>query len=296
MQSHWILILGLMGPILGELDLPNWFGISSKVLMGTALASGEAKLLPVANKLPLTLDNFCVGAQNSIKTAKQVLSEELAVLCTGATATALAKTLANAPYTGTGNVTLTQVFPPKEDNNNKTSEILVAFAMRIPKSAVNTLLGEEKHATVAYDSSAQPLPTQGNQLATMKMSFKFMEPPKNDGDADTTFTLQQTVDTRSIAVDFNDVSTHELKQYILHPSNFDFFMAGRTLVTPTEQFKKSVVVRGFITDASDPTKTIVITVAHFLMNSRSQHDQLVLAFTNFLTTDASKLYSEQAKP
>ncbi len=260
-----------------------------------AAKGSNVNLLPVANKLPITADNFCVGAQNVLKNARQVLTDELAVLCTGNTASTLFKNLLTTPYAGTGTPALTQVFAPREDNNNRTSEIMVAFAMRIPKTAVNTLLVEEKHAIVPYDSEAQPLPL-GNQLANMKMSFQFMDPPKNEGDADTTFALQQTVDTRSVAVNFKDISNHELRQYILHPDNFDFFMAGRTLVAPTEQFKKSVVVRGFMTDPADATKTLVITVAHFLMNSRDQHEQLVLAFSNFLTTDVSKLYQEQIKP
>lgn len=269
--------------------------VVATLLLFHATTAKGANLLPVANKLPITPDNFCLGAQNTLKNAKQVLTDELAVLCTANTATTLFKDLIAAPYAGTGTPTLTEVFTAREDNNNKTSEIMVAFAMRIPKTAVNTLLVEEKHAVVPYDSEAQP-PPLGNQLANMKMSFQFMEPPKNEGDADTTFTLQQTVDTRSVAVNFKDVSTHELRQYILHPNNFDFFLAGRTLVAPTEQFKKSVVVRGFLTDPADPNKTLVITVAHFLMNSRDQHDQLVLAFSNFLTTDVSKLYQEQIKP
>jgi hypothetical protein len=272
-----------------------WVVATLFCLNAAAAGASPANLLPVAQKLPITPDTFCLGAQNVLKTAKQVLTDELAVLCTGNTATTLFKNLIAAPYAGTGTPALTQVFPPRADNNAKTSEIMVAFAMRIPKTAVNTLLVEEKHAIVPYDSEAQP-PPLGNQLANMKMSFQFMEPPKNEGDADTTFALQQTVDTRSVAVNFKDVSNHELRQYILHPDNFDFFMAGRTLVAPTEQFKKSVVVRGFMTDPADATKTLVVTVAHFLMNSRDQHEQLVLAFSNFLTTDVSKLYQEQIKP
>jgi hypothetical protein len=272
-----------------------WVVATLFCLSAAAAGASPANLLPVAQKLPITPDTFCLGAQNVLKTAKQVLTDELAVLCTGNTATTLFKNLIAAPYAGTGTPALTQVFAPKLDNNAKTSEIMLAFAMRIPKTAVNTLLVEEKHAIVPYDSEAQP-PPLGNQLANMKMSFQFMEPPKNEGDADTTFALQQTVDTRSVAVNFKDVSTHELRQYILHPDNFDFFMAGRTLVAPTEQFKKSVVVRGFMTDPADATKTLVVTVAHFLMNSRDQHEQLVLAFSNFLTTDVSKLYQEQIKP
>lgn len=272
-----------------------WVVATLFCLNAAAAGASPANLLPVAQKLPITPDTFCLGAQNVLKTAKQVLTDEMAVLCTGNTATTLFKNLIAAPYAGTGTPALTQVFPPRADNNAKTSEIMVAFAMRIPKTAVNTLLVEEKHAIVPYDSEAQP-PPLGNQLANMKMSFQFMEPPKNEGDADTTFALQQTVDTRSVAVNFKDVSTHELRQYILHPDNFDFFMAGRTLVAPTEQFKKSVVVRGFMTDPADATKTLVVTVAHFLMNSRDQHEQLVLAFSNFLTTDVSKLYQEQIKP
>ncbi|HET9238155.1 MAG TPA: hypothetical protein VFO10_12925 [Oligoflexus sp.] len=272
-----------------------WVVATLFCLNAAAAGASPANLLPVAQKLPITPDNFCLGAQNVLKTAKQVLTDELAVLCTGNTATTLFKNLIAAPYAGTGTPALTQVFAPRADNNARTSEIMVAFAMRIPKTAVNTLLVEEKHAIVPYDSEAQP-PPLGNQLANMKMSFQFMEPPKNEGDADTTFALQQTVDTRSVAVNFKDVSNHELRQYILHPDNFDFFMAGRTLVAPTEQFKKSVVVRGFMTDPADATKTLVVTVAHFLMNSRDQHEQLVLAFSNFLTTDVSKLYQEQIKP
>lgn len=272
-----------------------WVMATLFCLQAGAAGASPANLLPVAQKLPITPDTFCLGAQNVLKTTKQVLTDELAVLCTGNTATTLFKNLIAAPYAGTGTPALTQVFAPRADNNAKTSEIMVAFAMRIPKTAVNTLLVEEKHAIVPYDSEAQP-PPLGNQLANMKMSFQFMEPPKNEGDADTTFALQQTVDTRSVAVNFKDVSTHELRQYILHADNFDFFMAGRTLVTPTEQFKKSVVVRGFMTDPADATKTLVVTVAHFLMNSRDQHEQLVLAFSNFLTTDVTKLYQEQIKP
>ena len=272
-----------------------WVVATFFYLQAAVAGASPANLLPVAQKLPITPDTFCLGAQNVLKTAKQVLTDELAVLCTGNTATTLFKNLIAAPYVGTGTPALTQVFAPRLDNNAKTSEIMVAFAMRIPKTAVNTLLVEEKHAIVPYDSEAQQ-PPLGNQLANMKMSFQFMEPPKNEGDADTTFALQQTVDTRSVAVNFKDVSTHELRQYILHPDNFDFFMAGRTLVAPTEQFKKSVVVRGFMTDPADANKTLVVTVAHFLMNSRDQHEQLVLAFSNFLTTDVSKLYQEQIKP
>ncbi len=269
--------------------------LSILVFLETPLWAQGGHVLPVANKLALTPENFCLGAQNVIKTAKQALQEQLAVICAGNSPTALFKNLLGNPYSGTGLPTLTQVFAPREDQAARTTEIQVAFAMRIPKTSVQTLLFEEKHATVSYDSEAQAKPL-GNQLAQMKMSFQFGEPPKNEGDADTTFGLQQTVDVRSALVTFQDVSQHELKQYILHPNNFDFFMAGRTLLSPTDQFKKSVVIRAFLPDSGDPNASLVITVAHFLMNSREQHEQLVRVFQNFLTTDVSKLYQAQLKP
>ncbi|MCX6131096.1 MAG: hypothetical protein NTX25_18820 [Proteobacteria bacterium] len=255
----------------------------------------HSNLIPVANKVALTLENFCLGAQNTMKTAKQNIAAELETICAAGVPTALFKTLMASPYTGTGNITLTQIFAPLEDSTNKTSEIMSAFMMKVPKSAVKTLLVEEKHAVSPYDSEAQVKPL-GNQIAKMQMSFEFKEPPKNEGDADTTFTLMQTVTAKGGPVDFTDVTNHELKQYILYPDNFDFFMAGRTLVAPTEQFKKSVVVRGFMTDPSDANKTLVVTVVHFLMNSRDQHTQLVLAFSNFMTTDAAALFADQSKP
>lgn len=254
------------------------------------------QVLPRPNKLPLTPENFCLGAQETLKKAMQNLTEQLAAVCgANGVPTQLFQNLLATPYTGTGNVTLRRVRAPVENQNDQTTELFVAYAMRVPKSAVNTLLYEEKHATVGYDSDAQPLPTNGDQQARMRMSFSFQEPPKNVGDADTTFGLQQTVDVRSLVVNFNDVSQHDLRQYILHKDNFDFFMAGRTLLAPTQQFKKSTVLRGFMTDPANAERAYVITIAHFLMNSRQQHDQLVLAFTNFLTTDVAKLYAAQSR-
>ncbi len=268
----------------------------SYALAADASIPSVSNVLPTPNKVPISPENFCAGALETMKKSKQDLSEELSAICgANGVPTQLYKTLLSTPYTGTGNVVLRRVKAPVENQAQQTTELFVAYAMKVPKSAVATLLYEEKHATVSYDSDAQALPTEGNQQARMRMNFIFQEPPKNEGDADTTFGLQQTVAVTSLTVNFTDVSQHDLRQYILHKDNFDFFLAGRTLVTPTTQFKKSTVVRGFMTDPANAEQTLVITIAHFLMNSRQQHDQLVLAFTNFLTTDVAKLYAAQSK-
>lgn len=242
----------------------------------------SSDLASVRNVLPLNGNSFCAGVTNAMKTSTQNMSEEIAAICNGGTPTPLLAQLWASPYEGVGQPTpqTIRIVPIDED----TSEIFIAYAMRIPKKSVQTLLGEEKHAIVPYDSG----PTED----PMKMSFKFLEPPKNTGDCDTAFTLEQLVQVRT-AVNFDDTTKHELKLYLMHPNNFDFFMAGRTLVAPSTQFKRSVVVRGFMTDPNDATKTLATTVLHFVMNSREQHERMVAAFMEFIRADMLALYNEQ---
>lgn len=240
------------------------------------------ELASVRNVLPLNGNSFCAGVANAMKTAKQSMSEEIGVICNGSAPTAMLSTLWASPYEGVGQPTPTSIRVVPIDEN--TSELFLAYSMRIPKKSVQTLLGEEKHAIVPYDSGATQDP--------MKMSFKFLEPPKNTGDCDTSFTLEQLVQVRT-NVRFDDTSKHELKLYLMHPNNWDFFMAGRTLVAPTEQFKRSVVVRGFMTDPNDPNKTIATTVLHFVMNSREQHERMTAAFMEFIRADMLALFNEQ---
>ncbi len=255
-------------------------GIQEYPGLYSELPSGTIPPAP-RNPLPLTGANFCAGVQNAMKTSKQNMAEEIALICNGNAPTPLLASLWSAPFEGVGVPTPVniRVVPIDEE----TSEILLAYSMRLPKKSVQTLLGEEKHAVVPYDSG-------NNAEDPMKMSFKFLDPPANTGDCDTGFLVEQFV---QVPGRFDDTTQHELKLYLMHPNNFDFFMAGRTLVAPSTQFKRSVVFRGFLTDPADASKTISTTILHFVMNSREQHERMVAAFMEFIRADMLALFNEQ---
>ncbi len=240
------------------------------------------RVLPVKNTIAITPDNFCKGLPNVFAITKQNIKEQTDILCPGGVPSATFTSLITNAYRGTGTPTLTTI-RVVEDQAAVTSEILVAYALRVPKNAVKTLLGEEQHVVVPY---------QGENL---NISAKFLPPPLNLGEADTAFTIEQRTVVRD-NVSFDDTSIHDLRMYPLYPNNFDFFMAARTLQKPSEQFKKSVVLRAVLGDATDPNSAYSVTLLHFVMNSREEHERVVEAFTNFITADMRVLYTNNSRP
>ncbi len=242
---------------------------------------GQTNLLPAKSTLAVTPANFCLGMKNVAAITKQSFTEEANLLCANQAPTALFTTLINSAYQGTGTPTLTTVLV-QETPATLTTQLTVAYAMKVNKDPVKVLLGEEKHVSSSY--SQDPL----------SISAKFMAPPVNSGDADTAFVVQQKTSVKA-QVSFDDTSIHDLKLYQLYTYNFDFFLAVRTLTAPTEQFKKSVVLRAIFQDPANQNQSYAVTILNFVMNNRDQHDRTVDAFTKFIQSDFMTLYQEQSK-
>jgi hypothetical protein len=247
--------------------------------------------LPEPNELPLTLDSFCQGIANTFEQTAQDYQTEAAVLCNNGTPTAALQQLFNNPYQGQGNAAdFITTITPAQNPPGEQIQIFLHYAMKVPKNAVKVLLGEEQHVKTPYAEGI------------LSISAEFDAPPENNGDADTAFTvMQNTIVNRQDdpVVQFNDLSEHHLKMYRMFPNNFDFFLASRTLVAPSEQFSKSVVLRGIMADPQDPEgSTYVFTVLNFIMNSRGDPDSNIGegmrdTFVEFIESDLVTLYNEQ---
>jgi hypothetical protein len=237
-------------------------------------------IIPPNNVLALTPENFCLGFKSMFTITKQDFKEEAELICPSQVPAPLLNTLITNAYTGTGTPVLQRLPDTIIDAN--TVKLTVAYAMKIPKPPVPALLGEEKNV---------PIPYMGE---TLTIRPKIGAPVPNTGDCDTAFTVEQrtTVDDN---VSFDDMSVHDLKLYRMHPNNFDFFAAVRTLRTPSEQFKRAVVLRGVMRDPANPNSTISISVLNFVMNSREEPDNVAETFFQFIEADLRALYAAQSK-
>jgi len=246
-----------------------------------AQTKSAQNIIPPKNTLAITPENFCLGFKDVFAITKQSFQEEANLICPSMAPAPLLNTLITNAYAGVGQPVI-QTLVNLENQAAQTSQITVAYAIKIPKPPVQTLLGEEKHVPTAY--SVDPLTIRP----------KFAAPVPNIGDADTAFTVEQRTIVRA-AVEFDDTSTHDLKLYRMHPNNFDFFVAARTLRAPSDQFKKAVVLRGVMRDPANPNGSISITVLNFVMNSREEHERVIEAFSAFIRADLLALYANQSK-
>lgn len=255
--------------------------------------SGKTYTLPIENKLPLTLNSFCSGVPNVMAITTQNISQELSVLCNGQTPTATFQEIFSNPYTGDDDPRDFMVdVPPPADLEGELIQLYVAYAVKVPKKAVSTLISEEPIALIPYAEGI------------LKITPTFMEPPENLGDADTSFLVQQVTDVNrqnNPEVIFNDVSVHRLNMYRLHPDNFDYFLAARTLTAETEQFKVSNIVRGVMSDPVNPdNSSYVFTVLNVIMNSRGDPNGNVGngmrdTFFDFFETSISDAFAAQTR-
>lgn len=245
-------------------------------------------LLPEKKELPLTAATYCEGIQNVLAQTRQPIAEQAALLCNSATPTALLNNLLAAPYQGVGPQVFTTIRNGETGSLGQV-QLTVAFAMKINKKAVPLLLAEEPYIIAsAYD---QPDPHDGR----FKMSYKFVTPPANANDCDTGFRVEQFSSRHGKKVSFDDTSLHDLKLYRMFPNNFDFLVAARTLVAPTEQFKKSVALRGVMTDPQDSDKAISVTVIDLLMNGRGRESELLEIVNGYVASDMRSVYSYHQK-
>jgi hypothetical protein len=249
------------------------------VAVQAQVTSGQ-NLIPPKNVLALTPENFCLGFKNMLAITKQDFKEEADLICPNQTPAPMLATLIANAYTGTGNPVLQRLPDTIIDDN--TVKLTVAYAMKIPKPPVPALLGEEKNV---------PIPYMGE---TLTIRPKIGAPVPNTGDCDTAFTVEQRTTVRD-NVSFDDMSVHDLKLYRMHPNNFDFFAAARTLRTPSEQFKRAVVLRGVMRDPANPNASISISVLNFVMNSREEPDNVAETFFRFIEADLRALHAAQSK-
>ena len=264
----------------------------------------KALVLPVKNELPVTLDSFCAGIPNVTAITKQQIEDELAVFCDAENKpTQTLINLAAAPYVGVGNAEdFVLVLPTAQDIPATKMNLNIAYAIRIKKSAVKALIAEEPNALVPYAS-----PEDDDTVLTIET--KFLEAPNNEGEADTSFTVEQTVDVnRDGRIQFKDISTHTLSMYRIQERNLDFFLAARTLETSetvdfddegpdgSKQFDQANVVRGIMTDPNNPDEALVFSTINIIMNSRSNntgsniYEGMADAFTTFLNQSVIDAY------
>lgn len=249
----------------------------------TAQERGLA-LLPEINKLPVSTNVFCAGLQKVLPTMKQDLSKEAKVLCNGATATPLLNDLVSAPYAGVG-VPELRTIPSSQNVGQGNIQNYVAFAIRIPKKPVPAILAEEQLVNLTKYQNAD-----GFSIA-LKID---PELPINEGDCDTAFRVIQNAKSTNERAVFDDVSKHDLKLYRLHPDNFDYLAAGRTLITATEQIKYATILRGFMPDPADNNYTISFSVVNSVMNGRGFNDRVGASFSGFISSDVGSSYDFHA--
>ncbi|SMF18748.1 hypothetical protein [Pseudobacteriovorax antillogorgiicola] len=255
--------------------------------------SGIKFVLPEENKVPLTLEGFCSGIPNVQAITSQNITQELEVLCSNGTPSTVFQQIYSNPYQGSGNTEDFIVRLPQDaDLTGELVQIFIAYGMKIPKNAVPTLIAEEPIALLPY------------QEGILTINAQFLAPPENQGDADTSFIVEQTTDVNrqnNPQVIFKDISKHRLNMYRLHPNNFDFFMAARTLMEETEQFKKSNIVRGVMADPENPdASTYVFSIVNVIMNSRGDPDGNIAegttdTFFDFFNASIANSYNAQTQ-
>ena len=265
--------------------------LSLLVLALSALTQGSSyNVLPTKKDVPLTTASFCAGVENVLKVTKQDFKPEIAALCTGATPTALFATILAAPYLGTGTRRVTEIKVGDAASKDDV-QIFITYSMRFAKGTVPILLKEEPYLATASKYEEKPGDTDG-----LKVSYKFLPPPLNLGDSDTAFQVEQLTSHAGNNVDFSDKSKHDLRLYRMHPDNFEFLMAVRTLAAPTAQFKRAVAVRGVMTDPTNPANAYSLTVINLVMNGRNANNNVIDKFMDFIKADMASLYTFINKP
>lgn len=256
-------------------------------------ASIHANELPQPNQLELSPENFCRGIPNVMAYSEQSFDIEIQALCDGTTPTQDFLEILSNPYEGQNNAgRRIQELSSSESLPNQSVQIFIAYAMKVPKRGVEALLAEEGFVENPYSEGI------------LSINASFLEPPRNEGNADTAFSIEQVTNvnrTNNPQVIFNDISQHDLRMYRMHPNNFDFFLAVRTLVEPSEQFRKAVVVRGVMADSENPAASAyIITVLNFIMNSRGDPDGrvgegMIDTFTDFIVDDMRSVYQAHSQ-
>lgn len=243
--------------------IPKLLMIVLSFISFATYAFAERRPFPTLQKLPSSPDSFCAGMSSVFAITTQEITREVNYLCRDSAPTTLFRELFSSPYNGSNQVKVRQLLVQQEEKN---SRVIVAFSTKIPLSPVKAILQEEKNTTIPYKSKSNYL----------ELTVDFIDPPKNSNDADTVFGLRVRSKVRSSKVNFDDTVNEYLKFYRMHPNNFDYFFAARTLIEPSSHSIESNTLRGFMPDPNDANATIAVSVFNFLMATpEKQHEALV---------------------
>lgn len=251
--------------------------VSLALLLPTA-SFAEKRPFPKIEKLPVSPDVFCRGFDKVFAITTQDIKREVGYLCQNGTPSDLLRDLVANPYKGDDQVRIRTLLTQQEGKN---SRVIVAFSTKIPEKPLKAILTDEKKLTTHYFSKTKYL----------DLTTEFGETPVNNNDADTVFTLNVTTKVRSSKVNFDDTAREYLKFYRMHPNNFDYFFAARTLIQPTPHSIESNTIRGYMPDPNDSNATLAISVFNFLLATPSkQHEALVEELLAYSQWFMSKLY------
>ncbi|SMF08476.1 hypothetical protein [Pseudobacteriovorax antillogorgiicola] len=251
-------------------------------------AQFAAKAVISSASIQPSLENLCMGLTELLNKTKQDFANEVAILCPNGLPSEDLQRMMDNPYQGSGNVDNFIRNLDRDDLNNDEMQVKFYYGIKMTKDIVKTVIKEEPIAVLPYNGSV------------LKIQNAFMEPPKNLGDSNSAFLVQQFIDVNNERRDvkFNDTSLHDLKVYQLFPDNFNFFLAARTQVEVTEQFKRSVVLKAFLTDPQNPNMVYGFNLVNMVMNDRGggnvedgQRDE----FMQFFEISIRESYQEHMK-
>ena len=266
---------------------------SIRFLLAFALSSGicraesASRPLPKKKEIPLTGEGYCAGLEEVKKRTKQDAAFELGQLCNGTQPTELLRKLIANPYTGNGTPRIIEIqVGPSSPGFVRFN---VAFSMKVKKSAVELLRGEEAMLR-------DPSYAKGDGNKDMNVQYAVLDPDLEkplllEDDSDTAFLISQRDIRASGQRQFDDTSIHLLKLYRMNPDNYDFLTSITSLTKPTGLFNKSIVIRASMTDPDNPSGGISFTLMNVEVSDQSNNDAKVeTIFAGYISRDIQAVF------
>ena len=268
-------------------------------MTGIARADSVKSLqVPIKQQLPITPESFCVGLANVAKRQKQSAEKELGQLCSGPTPTPLLLQLIQSPYTGGANYQFRTIALGPIAGSDYVG-VNVAYSMRIKKSALDLILGEE-------GMIKDPGYANGDGSPALNVQFKLLppdlsQPLMRENEADTAFNVTQRSKRASGQRQFDNLSLHNLRLYRMNKNNYDFMASIRSLANPAVDgkdaiFRRAIVVRATMVDPNDNSMGLSLTLMNFeVSDQRGQADKVEDVFAEYISRDIKAVYQYHTK-
>ena len=263
------------------------------ILFAVALSSGICRAesasqpLPKKKEIPINGEGYCTGLEEVKKRTKQDAAFELGQLCNGTQPTELLRKLIANPYAGNGTPRIIEIqVGPSSPGFVRFN---VAFSMKVKKSAVELLRGEEAMLR-------DPMYANGDGNKDLNVKYAVLDPDLEkplllEDDSDTAFLISQR-DVRATGQrQFDDTSIHLLKLYRMNPDNYDFLTSITSLTKPTGLFNKSIVIRASMTDPDNPREGISFTLMNVEVSDQANNDSKVeTIFAGYIVRDIQAVF------